>query len=1367
MLKVIPVSTLSTKRNAAHTQEKQLSISVTEKNPSKASQSSWLNNFTARAAITLATLGPIAGASSYLFNPPSLEAANNPKREKAISDFAHESWKPLKESILAGKLNTLPTRDILWNNLQAAFTISDDTLIESIEPLRREIIEKGATNHSIPARVVHSALYSTAVSANRMNTEIGKNEEKIASLDTSLKPLQKQVKDLEALKAETPKELKTSISSLEAQMAQLTKETQVLKERKEKLSQGVFPYLGKVIVDIKNKEGTTQRKLVSPSKVLELGKEYFVDEYESKDIQDLAGFVFGSIGDEKILSGFLQELKLSGNDIERRNTFLTPFLYTKNVPKEIIDLSKEWVFGNEQLKEHKKFLDLKTKTPVTPVPISVTQAPSIKTPGIPSDKKSGTLDALLELDHKLVGPLLPYPFAKDKEEQEFLAKNILILAKSGDESATAAAAQWFGLKHYSDGAIGEKRLLSPNSNADYIVMQALAISAQKNKLGFEVLKRVAASTPHNFFTPLFKGSLFLEDTYDRRAGVEIIKVLTTNKEASRDLMIALANKNSKPIWNEPASPEDIKSTNSAKALSRKLALVTMAFVDGGNNFVPFLRTVVKNPLSKEEDIGFAINGLTTAKDKESLEFLISLGMDETLSEKLRTLALESALFIDSPSLVPEFLRLKAQNHSPFSPTKLAALLPRSVRFGKINDEKRNDILGQIVSNPIHARISLPYNEWLNEQESANNLRAKKGDVPLTISDEDKLSVFLDTMRLTIGGKEGSMLPLPAFKEKVETHLDSMVKYLNSCKENKTPVNMNLAISMINVLSKSNHQSANKTLVDIVTYPELYVANSKMIGSMGIQMNNREALILKMVTIEALGGTIDLQNPDDSGAKALHAIARKGSLGLFRGQARTGLYNLAHRYEDALFGPRPIVIPETAQKLFKARETHAKQVLGHMEFHQKGLQTSTQIRLNRLQDEYDHARVADKFGATKDLLLLASEAAKKDKHAPIIRSVMHALITNEKDASDFKKYGFEPKQLDELQTLFKSIDRQEWWLGKAENQKYTGKGTTLAVLDVGYAYPVLYKELEKKITYPGFINWSDLVGTLESHPTGVTGTAHKLSPNANVLSYSLVASTPQIPFRPENMQDAGIFALGDMARLMLEDKANIDVINHSYVTPNFLLMNEEVRRDSIDLYSAFMETLSRMDVKHSVGAGNFQGVQPITFRQGALSETTNLGLRFTNDGKIIQPEGIFISAAHDKYANRVAEFSSHQDPLRVIEAVKMLSEQGVHVITPYLDGAVFRKIPVNGTSFSAPHKSALMLWGIEARKQAKLDPLSNKQWEKLFDSCIGKFPDSEPNQGGLYLDVTLFLERIVQPIPQVQGPQPVPKVEAKELSPASK
>ena len=146
-----------------------------------------VNKFWRNLVIATATFLPVSNIVPVLIEEPQACAENIPEVEKGVADLALESWRKIKTPIEEKQnINEMADIDILWNNLQAVFHVSDDTMIEDIEQIRVYVAQEGAKNPDIPPRIIHGALYTGAVLAEKLNLEIDKNKQKLEVLNSKL-----------------------------------------------------------------------------------------------------------------------------------------------------------------------------------------------------------------------------------------------------------------------------------------------------------------------------------------------------------------------------------------------------------------------------------------------------------------------------------------------------------------------------------------------------------------------------------------------------------------------------------------------------------------------------------------------------------------------------------------------------------------------------------------------------------------------------------------------------------------------------------------------------------------------------------------------------------------------------------------------------------------------------------------------------------------------------------------------------------------------------------------------------------------------------------------------------------------------------
>lgn len=1411
---ITSINEVSVASNKLHTQNGDTYgdklTNLDNKSVKKSSNFSLATSFVGKAIASLALLAPAFWGMS------EAGAANNPEKEKQVVALAQESWKPLREALDARKKveEAVPNSNSLWNNLQAVFHVTDDTMVKDINSLRLDILKRGTNDPSVPPRIVHSAMYTMGVYARSINESISQGEKQLLELKKEQEVLQKKAGEITNLKAEVPEDLKAKVKDLESRISALQTETSEFKQRLNGASAYLLPYMGKVIVDTKTKDGLSERHLVKPADVSYLTQGYASSKvYYPKNFDKLAGYVLAQLNEGDITKRITDELFASGNDTVRRREFFD-FFFNSNpatLPQGIREKSQEWIFGKDQIDTVRGKKKEENKSPATiviaPAPDSASgktsekdaksgtlQQPSLPpgsitiqlppgtviqqaqptTPGVPKGVSVGSLEQLTELDKRLTAIYLPYYSSKDASEQQFIADNTFMLTQGKDmltvkvdgkeqkiETGLIASAQWFALKGYSETTSREF------TAADYTMLRSLAVMAQDNKLAFEVLKRTLGSFPDLYANAYLKGTFYLWDRPDRQAGVEVIKAFNANKESAKEFLVQLADRKAPLLWKEPTNDSDIKSIDEARETGRGFALITMAHLDGSHSFVPYMRNIVNNPFAKDTDRLRAIIGVALARDSESIDILLKAAMDETQNEWTRALCMEAVLYIDTPDLVPESIRQKAAAESPFSASKLHYAYPVRGKLTSSGSEKSaREIISLIEkAGPFKSRIRTLFNTWLEEQTRLANSQAQKGRGPATITDLQKLEVLMELRKQEFSGSRGLLTNKANTNATFRTQLDGMVRYLESCKEKNRQISLDLALPMMDILAKARDGKASNVLVDMATYPEQYVrANPDAEDFFAFFDLFRTAIystILKWVAIEDLGGTCNLSDSNDKASQLIHTIARKDTSRIYRMGSQTALKILADRYDEYQRNPHTLG-PEDL-KIQAARKHHAEQALGHMKYHALGLEDIGQMRYYALDDEYGWAKIVDRLGGTKDLLSYALEKTKDNPNPQVLRSAMHALRGNGKKVEDIAKLGFEPKVAEKLAELYNHVNRQEYWLGD-NHKKHTGKGVDVAVLDAGYVYPLekLLPGIEKKIIYPEkMIKWSDMTEWLDLHPSMVAGTFYQMAPDPTIRSYSFLASIPEVPFRPFEVQNSAIYALEDMAQMQIEGKANIDVVNYSWGYINFILANENLRNEIVDLLGAFMEVNSKMGTLHTVAAGNENGLFPGIVRWANQGELNTTGLRYDNSGKASRPDNVFMAGAMDGYAKMLAEFSSVNDPLRTFEAIQLLSFQGVHVMAPHIQDREWVLHPVNGTSFAAPSEAFLLSWGKSARRAAGLPELSAKEWQQVLDKTANKrLPHREDWEGGRYLDVTAYLQEVLRP-QQAQAPQVQPAIANKK------
>lgn len=230
-------------------------------------------------------------------------------------------------------------------------------------------------------------------------------------------------------------------------------------------------------------------------------------------------------------------------------------------------------------------------------------------------------------------------FPSDKKM--YIAKSILLLSQSRDESANYFCKKWFELKPPNEAV----------TEADYIVLKALCTVSNENNEATDLLKQVAAIFPNLFFDSYFHTCKTNIDSPKRQTGQEIITVFNRNPALAHELFKSLLNKNAPDLTREEAYSK---------------VLVVISTLNSQDQYIKTLRKVIKNESEKEENKIIAMHGLIKAKDKESITDLLDIALNNSNSQNLRLKAFEAILLIDSPDRFYKEFQQKLFSNSPFN-----------------------------------------------------------------------------------------------------------------------------------------------------------------------------------------------------------------------------------------------------------------------------------------------------------------------------------------------------------------------------------------------------------------------------------------------------------------------------------------------------------------------------------------------------------------------------------------------------------------------------------------------------------------------------------------------------------------------------
>ncbi len=1251
------------------------------------------------------------GSALGLASPASLEAANNPEKEAAAVKFARDSHSTIIQSL--NKNN--PPSSKLWSQLAVAMEAGDNTLIEDLIPIRKEIIQKGATNPDIPPWMVHTALYTTAVQAQELPKQIEKNNKEIESLSKKL----------------VPSIPETEKAKLTEGINKLKEENKLLERQKGKLAEMVSdirPFLGKVIADTTTvgdlKEVIRKRNLLYPSEIEEFKKSnptgiiYETD--TNNKFEELAAYVIASIIDTKSINE-AGEILINTNNPNTASAYWPIFLYLDSntkIPETVLEKARIDTFGHEQLKVYREAL--KSKSPM-----------SLSTPGIPSKAKPGSLEALPKGLQPF--PLSPYQHHKKPEDQELTARKTLMRSRQGDITALPEAAQWFGSKHYSGGA--ETGSYSTFKRADYIMLQVIAEEAAKKnergKLAFEVLGQVIASFPGFAIDVVIgDGSKELRDIPLRSAHTTVKEILNANPIEARNLIQGIAEKDGKVaklIWGPPTSEEDIKIVDSIKSNGQRYALKTMAYLSEPDTFRGYFLRVAQNPFMDEGPVlhtALSAIALSENNTPETLKHFLDLGLDETKSPSTRMVSLYALLKATSINPMESEIQKRFPGTGPFTFRNSHYYLP---------DEKLKE-----SPSPFLAYAMGRHNNFLKEYKQASDNVARTGGQPLTLTEATKLLMLINAEKSESPGTDKKLIDLVSDKSTQEKYIPQMVCYLKSCKGTDR-LDTNIAIPIIRMLGKWG--AGKEILKDIIENTDAYVKPASG-GAMDALAKSGIVAITTFVAIENIEKSIDLNNPNDEAAEVLHdQTARGGSL--FEIAALKALTNLGNRYKEKIKS-----LPDGIEKsnLIKARTTHAKKTFEHMELRELGLWNENKHDSDIAVQEIKYAQAADLLGGRKTLLAhLDSEILKINNNPKIdelrmprkqfVRSYMQALFTNGYNpAIDNPALGFNGDANIRLQKLFPYIINEEFVRGEIPINPEAGKGIGTAIVDVAYISPGVLNNVN--YLFPHQIRSTDF---LEQHSLNVASVVQKYTPGISLLSCNVNSSLPEERFRPAWHDNPIPRIFEEIGQRNITGESKIRTINASFSWDHSLQNSPDWQNKYFSFLAAQKDFLASIGlVSFNVSTGNTHDSSPQNYGfvfTSQLGTLNNLGTY--GDGSMAEATNLVAAMDGFPLIPELAPFSSRGKPSRKENKPleeRITSFQGVRVpVKTVENGKVVYKF-VNGTSFAAPHKTALDNEILSLRDKKGLKPFSPSELRAYYSQFTKKIPLRRDFEGGNYPDI---------------------------------
>ena len=1301
-----------------------------EKNPTAESQgkspqvpvepSFWQRGLTT-GFLTLSQLLAVAGPAITMTSPSAVIAQeeklpvpkeiNIPKeldriaREKIVIQFAEEAWAQIKPALkdfkegknLAAILKERPTLGQAYCNLLVALHVSDDTGVD-IDRIRSELMEESPKNTIIPFEIVHGLLHTNQVLVNVLH-----------------KRIEKTSNEAEKIK---------------------------LRERIKVIVKGSERFLGKTIVDLKDKRYSLSRAEAEEFK----NKNSEATVYTNEDFPKLAARLIGTAAIPELIQSATEGYRTFGNDKNTRDSLLQIFLTMKpgTVPTEVLEISARNIFGAASMAEHEKVMKEKTKT--GKLPDLSTTIPTGSSPSKNSTPpKTGSLEELKNVqvtfpNELVLSPKLPNYQSLDAKDKLFLGEVILLFAREGNEYILPAAAQYFSIQHPSEGAKADLEA----SATDFNVLEALARYTHESKspAAFEALKRITASFPKLVLgDTLLSGSITTRYTPKGEAGKEFIKVCRTFPKETQDFIRVLAEQRAALLCsNQPAQEEDQRTLNSTRELHKQYALAVMAFLDTEKVFVGDLRKRIEPGLglTKEKEWTVAIYGLVNAKDEQSINRLLELGLDETKDNASRRFVLEAILQIDKNDFLPEEVYKMTRGSHNFGTNHLQGLAYKDAKTGEwtsLASNPENLLQEGLVQKLVEANYAF----WLASENKANEIAVREGQVPRNISDTTKMGKALEYIntQFEMGGDRG-VLALrakdPSFKAK---YLLPMIKYIKNASEEK-PIDTELALVIMRILSKAQCQEAMELMADIATNTKKYSLEEKQHEIYRINIRTSGIATLRATAIKFLGNTIDLKdtNPNSKGAYELHRMSYSAS-SLYREASLTGLEFLRRRYENEL---SKAITDEERKVLLEVRRAHGLKVFENLTRLQRGEEPSITLSSDS-ELEIGMARFADALGATKEVLLQVLKKERQNLKHPFVYNGLIALALNDRKEEEIKSLGFSDEVAEKVTRLYKNVVDKEYYKGK--NFPKLSKPIEIAIEDVAYIPRVHQIKGLKELRYPQELCPTSQ-GFLEPHPLAVLSAIGDLVgyENLSVLSLNVNGNAPEVPFRTPQVKYTALQTFEHLTQELITGSNNIKYVNRSY---GFSISNDSNEGARIfQISRAYLNLQHRLGVLHFVAAGNSRTDSSF----GPFGSLNPLGYGIDRKGNtdLFPIGGISVSAYHG-FTGKQASFTSIGNELDPKSSPVTWHFPGVNEKGVYAEHGKHGYTPWSGTSCASPNALAIISICEEQRTEKGLPKFTNAQRRAALDNATRPLPGQASNERGRVVPEEL-LKQYLMPEPQI-------------------
>lgn len=839
------------------------------------------------------------------------------------------------------------------------------------------------------------------------------------------------------------------------------------------------------------------------------------------------------------------------------------------------------------------------------------------------------------------------------------AKELLILSRNDSnlEVFNQLINKYFQSKHPE----------SHDSDYDYIALKALIEAINKNPKNqnlSESLHNLVLTHPKIFFDSYLCANATSLNSTQSEAGKEIVKLFNTNQGFGKNLLIEAFN--SKNASNPERKLKAIQAIASVNCLAKE------------PDFIKILRTTAMDKNESQENRISAMRGLGRIKDDSSIEPLLEISTNESIPEFLRGEALYAALLIDTPDFIPKEFEEFANNDRPFG-LELSYFSPDIDGDGRILP---------LTIKPLKLKTSKP---------------------------EDQIIPRLaDSLDQKYGGKIGKFESLE--KSKRERYFIPLINYLESRGKEK-PIDFDIAIPALYALSHAGMGS--ETLAKIIINPWNYVENSNpnQIFSDASQDNANE-LLLKVLSIQALGGAIDISNPVDPGLKVLSCLIQDDPSFLFQMEALTSAFQISHRYENLT----------NKTQFQEARQEHIRELLNYFkddttrEFEEPVL-----VFRDVEKKRFFACSSLVKLGASKELIDFAYEQGWNRKDNENLRVIVYAMKANGIKTLDINKLNLEDSRKSEFESLFDYITNDRAFFGTLiEDHKLDGEGVEIAVIDGGIPMFFSNERGNNNFAYDKNIFGPSTFDLKSKHARTVTEQIIRKLPKVKIHPYTWdKVTSSQDPLLSNERYDPAVQAFEDLIKGKILGQNNVSIIDMSFGLKSPGMSNNSSYIDYVNRRASMGHLANDLGFGCNVSVGNDRGVNPATSRNLGYGEVNALMSAVNHKKQIVQPSGVFRVASFDSDTNKFVRTSGTQNSLHETE-VDFIGIHGV-TLANYRRRGIEEWEIYPATSFAVPNKGVL-----DAMVQQKLQRTGQKfdivKQNKIISDTSDKHPYRKRYEG---------------------------------------